>query len=96
MHADADSLRRAGAGAHVEVGAGVSTASSSSASHTINSNVGQNIVIERVETVVENGRRVTKRISQQADGETHASIEETEVSGQTRKRSGVRYPSDEL
>ena len=51
--------------------------------------------MERVETVVHNGRRITKSIRRHADGETHASIEETN-GGQTRKRSGVRPASDEL
>ena len=44
---------------------------------------------ERTETVIENGRRVTKKIRTDASGETHASIEESE-GGRTRKRSGVR------
>jgi len=50
---------------------------------------------ERVETVIENGRRVTKKIAQQVNGQTYASIEETE-GGKTRKRSGMRQANDEL
>ena len=67
----------------------------SSTTHTASdANTGVGLVMERVETVIENGRWVTKKIRQQANGETHASIEETEQ-GRTRIRSGVRR-SDEL
>ena len=52
-------------------------------------------VAERTETVIENGKRVTKTIRTGADGQTHASIEESE-GGVTRKRSGVKKAGEAL
>ncbi len=52
-------------------------------------------VSERTETVIENGKRVTKTIRTGADGETRASIEESE-GGVTRKRSGIKKAGEAL
>ena len=53
------------------------SSSSFSSFSSSSSSFGGGGVSERTETVIENGRRVTKRIRTGADGETHASIEES-------------------
>ena len=70
-----------------------SSSFSSFSSSSSSSSVGG--VSERTETVIENGKRVTKTIRTGADGQTHASIEESE-GGVTRKRSGVKKASEAL
>ena len=87
-----------GAGAGRSFSSSFSFSSSSSSfssfsSSSSSSSVGG--VSERTETVIENGKRVTKTIRTGADGETHASIEESE-GGVTRKRSGVKRSDDAL
>lgn len=84
----------AGAGAR-SFSSSFSFSSSSSSFSSSSSSSSAGGVAERTETVIENGKRVTKTIRTGADGETHASIEESE-GGVTRKRSGVKRAGEAL